>query len=298
MSTGTSLTSAGLIKAANEALVKVSKDINIIKLFAYDLSNEAVGNNSTIKVPVIDGGTAVVAFSSNSNDYETLTGTVSYVPVTLNTQVKATFKFDGLDTLDTPNAPYWSKCAEAGATSVSKYISSTFGGLFTAPATGGVEFASVTKANLAKLRNSCAGRIADTVLALAPAEYAEMLALFDTNVYGGYEAVRNGMVPGLYGFKAVVELRDAGEGVKGALIPSNAIAIASRAVAVGDQSIYSEFGNVTDENGFTLTTFRHGSAAKGTGFINIACQFGMAKVQPDAIKILVAPASDDDDDDE
>lgn len=284
MSTGTSLTSAGLIKAANEALVKVSKDINIIKLFAYDLSDEAAGNNSVIKVPVIDAG-AATAFDA-THDYETLTGSVAYVPVTLDTQVKATFKFDGMDILDTPNAPYWNKCAEGGATSVSTAISKAFGGLFTAPEEGGVSL-TVSKSGLAKLRKECAGRIADTVLALAPEQYADALALFDANVYGGADAIKNGMIPGLYGFKAVVELRDAGEGVKGALIPSNAIAVASRAVEVGDDSCYREIGNVSDENGFTLTVMRHGSAAKGMGFLNVTTMFGMAKVQPDAIKILV-----------
>ena len=282
----TSLTSAGLIKAANEALVKVSKDINLIKLFAYDLSDEAVDNNSTIKIPLITAGQAV-AFS-DSNDYETLTGSVTYVPLTLNTQLKTTFKFDGKDVLDTPNAPYWSKCADAGAVAISAGISQAFGGLFTAPSdSSGVTLGSVTKAALAKLRKECAGRVADTVLALAPEYYAEALALFDSNVYGGAEAIKDGQVPGLYGFKAVVELRDAGSGVKGALIPTNAIAVGSRAVAVGDDSCYREIGTVTDENGFTITVMRHGSAAKGTGFINITSNFGMAVVDATSIKILV-----------
>lgn len=281
----TSLTSAGLIKAANEALVKVSRDINLIKLFAYDLSDEAMDNNSTIKIPLITAGTAG-AFS-DENDYETLTGSVTYVPLTLNTQLKTTFKFDGKDVLDTPNAPYWNKCAEAGAVAISAGISQAFGGLFTAPEEGGVTLGTVTKANLAKLRKECAGRIADTVLALAPEQYAEALALFDSNVYGGAEAIKDGMVPGLYGFKAVVELRDAGEGVKGALVPANSIAVGSRAVAVGDDSCYREIGNVMDENGFTITVMRHGSAAKGTGFINITSNFGMKVVDATAIKILV-----------
>lgn len=281
----TSLTSAGLIKAANEALVKVSKDINLIKLFAYDLSDEAMDNNSTIKIPLITAGTAG-AFS-DENDYETLTGSVTYVPLTLNTQLKTTFKFDGKDVLDTPNAPYWNKCAEAGAVAISAGISKAFGGLFTAPGEGGVTLGPVTKANLAKLRKECAGRIADTVLALAPEQYAEALSLFDSNVYGGSEAIKDGMVPGLYGFKAVVELRDAGEGVKGALVPANSIAVGSRAVAVGDDSCYREIGNVMDENGFTITVMRHGSAAKGTGFINITSNFGMKVVDATAIKILV-----------
>ena len=46
------LTSPGLIKAANEALVGISPDINIAKLFAYDMSDEFADYGTTVKVPV------------------------------------------------------------------------------------------------------------------------------------------------------------------------------------------------------------------------------------------------------
>lgn len=144
----------------------------------------------------------------------------------------------------------------------------------------------MTKANLAKLRNACAGRVADTVLALAPAEYADALALFDSNVIGDSEAIKNGVINGLYGFKAVIQLKDLPSGVKGALIPSNAVAVASRAVAVGDDSCYREIGTVSDEFGFTMTVMRHGSAAKGKGFLNVTALWGAKVVQPDAITLI------------
>ena len=46
------LTSPGLIKAANEALVGIGPDINIAKLFAYDMSDEFADYGTTVKVPV------------------------------------------------------------------------------------------------------------------------------------------------------------------------------------------------------------------------------------------------------
>lgn len=190
--------------------------------------------------------------------------------------------------LEAPNAPYWNKCAEAGANGVKAYISKEIGGLFlSADCTGGEEtLGAITKANIAKLRAKCKGRVADTVLGLAPVEYAEVLALMDANVYNSAEAIQNGQIANLYGFKAVVQLNDLPSGCKGALIPSNAIAVASRAVAVADESIYSEVGTAVDDYGFAITVMRHGSAAKGTGFINITSLFGCKVVKGDEIVLL------------
>jgi len=194
-----------------------------------------------------------------------------------------------MDLLEAPNAPYWNKVAQAAANGIKASISRELGGLFTTTAcTGGTTVLSgdVTKVKLAKLRKQCLGRTAETVLALSPDLYAEALALFDTNVIGDSNAIRNGAVGNLYGFKSVIQMKDLPDGVVGALIPDNSVAIASRAVTVGDPSCYSEVGTVSDEFGFALTFLRHGSAAKGKGFLNATCLWGAALVQPDKIRLI------------
>ena len=282
----TSLTeSAGLVKCANLALLKIQKDINIIKNFGYDFSPEVAETDATIKIPVIDAGSAT-AFD-DSHDYETLTGSVSYVPVSLTTQKKVTFKFSGKDVMDSPDSPYWNRCADAGANTISSEISKAFGGLFTKPVAGGIELGAVTKKNIAKLRKQCPGRVADTVLFLAPDEYNELLGELDTSIYGGTEAIRDGQVAGLYGFKSVVCLNDAGEGVKGALVDSSAIAFGARGVAVAEPNAYTSYGTQSDENGFPLTILVHGSPAKGEAFMNITSLWGMKVIDADGVKILV-----------
>ena len=70
-----------------------------------------------------------------------------------------------------------------------------------------------------------------------------------------------------------------------ALIPSNAIAVATRAVAVGEESCYSEIGTQADENGFAITVMRHGSAAKGKGYLNVTALVGATVV--DAANIVL-----------
>lgn len=283
----TSLTSPGLIKAANEALVKAQGELNMARLFAYDFSGEFSDFNSTVKVPIVNAGVAT-DFNMDSNDYETIGGAITYASIKLDAQPKVTFGFSGNDVLEAPNAPYWNKCAEGGAQSIRAYISKKLGGLLTSEkCTGGeVTLDTVTKAKLAGLRSKCKARVADTVLGLDPATYEATLALFDANVYGGRDAIQDGKFVSLYGFKAVIQLNDLPATIKGALIPADSIAWASRGVAVADESCYSEIGNAADEYGFTLTVMRHGSAGKGTGFINLTTLVGADVVQGDQIVLI------------
>lgn len=285
-----SLTSPGLIKAANDALVAANPDINIARLFSYDMSDEFADWGTVCKVPVAQAGT-ISAFNMTDNDYETQDGTVTYATVNLSCQPKSTFEFKGMDLLEAPNAPYWRRVAEAAGEGIKGAISKQLGGMFTATAcTGGkvVLSGDMTKAKLAKLRKECLGRVADTVVLLNPDLYAETLALFDSSVLGSTNAVVDGVAGKLFGFRAVAQALDLPSGVLGAIVPRDAVAFASRAVPVGDESCYSEYGTVTGEDGYTLTVLRHGSAAKGKGFINVTSLFGCALVQPSKIKYIAA----------
>ncbi len=284
-----SLSSPGLIKAANDALVGATPDLNLARLFAYDMSADFATPGTTVKVPVAKAGT-VQDFDASSNDFENTDGTVTFATVTLNKAPKSTFEFAAMDALAADGAPYWARVREAAANGVKASISSTLGGLFTAAScTGGKHvMASVTKATLAGLRAGCLGRTADAVVALAPDYYQSALSLLDANVYGSAEAIKTGYIPGLYGFKAIVQMTDLADGIKGAIIPASAVAVASRAFPVVDEGAYSEAGVVTDEYGFSLTVLRHGSPGKGTGFINVVSLWGAALVQPGAVKYIAA----------
>lgn len=284
-----SLTSPGLIKAANDAIVAATPDLNIARLFAFDMSDDFADVGTTVKVPVAAAGT-VEDFNASTNDLENTDGSVTYAPVVLNKTPKSTFEFSGMDKLAAPNAPYWARVREAAADGVKASISTTLGGMFTAAAcTGGkVVLASVTKAGVAGLRAQCLGRTANTVLALEPGYYNTLLSLLDANILGTGAAIQTGYIGGLYGFKAVVQMLDLPEGVKGALIPADSVAVASRAFPVGDEGAYSEYGTISDEYGFTLTVLRHGSPAKATGFLNVVSLWGASLVQPSKIKYLAA----------
>lgn len=287
------LTSPGLIKAANDALVGIGPDINIASLFAVDFSDDFADYGTTVKVPIASATAAELKLNPGQgetlNDYETDSGNVSYANVVLNHQPKATFKAPKAAAFEAPNAPYWGRVRTALVNAIDANISSVLGGLFTTTACAGgkVVLASVTKATLAGLIEKCSGRVASTVLGLNPANYATALSVLDTSAYGGAEAIRLGYIPQLYGFKAVVCLRDLPTGVTGALVPDTSVAVAARAT-VKDFAGFIEGDNVTDENGFTITVTRHFSPAKRDEFLNADVLWGAALVQADKIKYLAA----------
>ena len=283
------LTSPGLIKGANQVLVDVAPELNLIKLFAYDCSDAVAEAGAKVRVAIASGGTAE-SYNASSANYEHETGSLDDVFVTLSTQPKSTIGLTSMDALELAESPYWNTFADATGNSVSANISATIGGLFTTTnCTGGkITMASVTKAALAGLRANCVGRVANSVLLLAPDYYAETLSLLDSGVFGGVDPIQTGYIPRLYGFKAVAQGNDLPTGVKGVLLPSNAIAVASRTVAIPDPSCYSEYGTVKDENGFALTVLRHGSAATGKAFINTTCLFGAAFVKKTWVKYIAA----------
>lgn len=286
------LTSPGIIKAANDLLVKIGPEVAAVKQFAYDCSDAVEDYGQKVRVAMVTGGTCE-DFSQSAN-YEHETGSLTDVFVTLNKQPKSTIALSGKDVLELANAPFWNKVAEAGRNAIANAVEKSIGDAITTALESITKettaLGTLTLAKLAGLRSKCKGKIGDTVLVLSPEKFDEALGLFDSSCYGGTEAVRGGVIPNLYGFKSVVRMElpkydGTSTASTAALIPSNAIAVATRAVAVGDESCYSEIGTQADENGFAITVMRHGSAATGKGFLNVTALVGATVV--DAANIVL-----------
>ena len=266
------LTSPGIIKAANDLLVKIGPEVAAVKQFAYDCSDAVEDFGQKVRVAMVNGGTSE-DFGASA-DYEHETGSISDVFVTLDKQPKSTIAISGKDVLELANAPFWNRVAEAGRNAIANAVETSIGDAMASALSSitkdATALGTLTLAKLANLRGKCKGKIGDTVLVLSPEKFDEALGLFDSSVYGGTEAVRGGVIPNLYGFKSVVRMElpkydGTSTASTAALIPANAIAVATRAVAVGEESCYSEIGTQADENGFAITVMRHGSAAKGKG---------------------------------
>ena len=286
------LTSPGIIKAANDLLVKIGPEVAAVKQFAYECSDAVEDFGQKVRVAMVNGGTSE-NFGASA-DYEHETGSLTDVFVTLDKQPKSTIALSGKDVLELANAPFWNRVAEAGRNAIANAVEKSIGDAITTALESITKettaLGTLTLAKLAALRSKCKGKIGDTVLVLSPEKFDEALGLFDSSVYGGTEAVRGGVIPNLYGFKSVVRMElpkydGASTASTAALIPSNAIAVATRAVAVGEESCYSEIGTQADENGFAITVMRHGSAAKGKGYLNVTALVGATVV--DAANIVL-----------
>lgn len=287
-----SLTSPSLVFAAEKAIIATRRALAKAKLFANDFSADAAQPGTTMKVAVFSPSTAS-AFNASSNNYETVDGSVAYQSVSLSSHVKNTFAFADTDFNLVNGRGFWDRAGEASGGAVAKAIETAIiGGVETG--SGSATMASVTKANVAALRQACATANMDparTVLILSPVNFATLLSLLDSYVYGGYEAIRRGVVEGLYGFKAVMEAPGGftSSTTSGYLVQEDAIVIAGRTITIQSPKVYQEIGYTTDEDsGLTLGFRRHGDPATGMNYATVEALFGYGVVQADAILKITA----------
>lgn len=280
-----SVTTPGLIFASNKAIIAARKYIAKARMFSTDFSADAVQPGTTLKVPVYNGAPAT-EFNAETNNYEKVDGSVTWASITFDHHYKSTFEITDKQMLEFNASSFWANCGEAQGRAIGLSIEKVIGGLFnTTDISASYSIgANVTKKSVATVRTKSAEVGADparSVLLLTPAVFAEVLSLLDSNVYGGAQAIRDGMVEGLYGYKAVMECSALGTGVAGVCVPDESVAIASRLIRVGSPAIYQEFGSTTDpDSGFVLGVRRHGSPATGTNYGTMECLFGAELVQP------------------
>lgn len=288
-----SLTSPSLVFAAEKAIIATRRALAKAKMFSNDFSADAVQPGSTMKVPVFTPSTAS-AFSVASNNYETVDGSVAYQSVTFANHVKNTFCFADTDFNLVNGRGFWDKAGAASGSAVAKAIETAIIGGMETGATGSATIASITKANVAALRGACATADIDpsrAVLMLGSVPFATLLGLLDANLYGGPSAIRDGVVEGLYGFKAVMEAPGgfASSATTGYIVQEDALVIAGRTIEVQSPKVYEEVGYTTDEDsGLTLGFRRHGDPATGLNYATVEALFGFGVVQPAAILKLAA----------
>lgn len=115
----------------------------------------------------------------------------------------------------------------------------------------------------------------EAVLVLEPASFAKVLGLIgDVSVYGGTEAVRNGRIPGLFGFKAVLCSTFLPSGVKGAIIGANAIGLVSRYLEPMGGA-YPAAWKASTEQGFTIGFRGFADLATGRRYLAAEALYGV-----------------------
>lgn len=260
-----SLTSPGIVRAGDKAIIAARKALEKISLIASDFSDAAVEPGTTLKLPVFSG-TASSFDPSNSHGYNDEEGTIKWAAVEFDTHKKCTFGLSDKDKLLVDTDPFWPKCGDAAGQAVAIELVKAVTGVLVYTAATQITSWSVSLANMAGLRASCAANGLDParcVVVLEPTSYAALLALLPANVIGDGSAVVDGIIKGLYGFKAVVEgttiskqsdldgTTPVNKGV-GFVVPEDAVLVAGR-VVVPQEGTCEEFATTTDEvTGLTL----------------------------------------------
>lgn len=125
------------------------------------------------------------------------------------------------------------------------------------------------------------------VVVLNPTQFSKVMSLLDSNVYGGSEAIRDGVIPGLYGFKGFVCSSNLPEEAKGAIMLDESMGIVSKYLAPMTEGAYPEAWAVTGDDGFTLGARRFMNLNTGSDLFAMDALFGAKLLQPSKVVRLV-----------
>lgn len=247
------------IKAASEsAVIAVERHLSQFKNFAHNFSPAAGVHYGAVAVPVYNlsasaefvEGTKDWCNGANSLDGAVINLEKHYIntiqlPDTVNGESDVNFIADGAKAI-----------AGKLALDAEKYVYSKFTTTNTLSAT-----MPSTKAGFAGLMKICDDAGVDPyecTLVLDAENFGVIMSSLDANVYGGPEAIRNGMIEGLYGFKAVMMTGALPEGFKGLIVPYGVAGVVTR---VNQPAIngYDSTWTIEDSNGIGIgfRSFEH-----------------------------------------
>lgn len=282
-----SLTSPGLILAANQAIMEAQRGLAFVKHFSTDFSAELQGVGKTVAVPVFSGN--ATTFDEDDNDFETTDGSIIPVNVSLDTLVKVTYKLGVMDLLEVDKTSTSRNCGIAGGRAIGRKLEEVVMGLLTYDNA----VAKATSFTVEKLGKAIATAEKNDL------DPATLIAILDPDSYGDLldantnnAAIQGDDIAGAlgrkYGIKAIlcsakvnpISTAAAGEtpavekGV-GFLVSDAAIAIAGRGIEQPVDGMYAEYGTTTDEkSGLAITSFVHGAPGKIARYMNVAALLG------------------------
>jgi hypothetical protein len=141
-------------------------------------------------------------------------------------------------------------------------------------------------ANLFKIASDKGVNPYEAVVVLNPEMYAKVLSFLDAVVYSNDQAVKYGVVEGLYGFRAVIASSYLPAGCKGAIVPYQTVGIASRINKPAVDGYVNTF-TATTEDGFALGFRVYEDLAKGVCRLGADVLMGAKIFQGEKIVRLV-----------
>lgn len=277
------------LKAASESAVMAAhKNLAKLSLFAKNFSELQGVPGKSIAVPVYNLS-AAAAFNAASNNYATGANEIGGELITLDQHLVKSIAITDIEEAET-GIRWAADSAYALADMLTRGVNDYVFGLINATNVPLSADTPSTKATVAALYATAEENdipVDRCIVALKPTQFATVLGQLDSNIYGGSEAIRLGVVPGLYGFKAFVCAPNLPEGVNGAIICDTAVGVASRYLFPGTEGAYPQAWAATDEDGFTLGFRRFMDLATGSNKFACDCLFGAKLLQPSKIIRLV-----------
>lgn len=191
---------------------------------------------------------------------------------------------------------WWEGKAELNAAAVAAAASAAVTGLvteenFSKAVTGVGTAANFAKSGVAKIAAACENatnrlRVKFATLCLSGEYFYNLLSGLDANVYGGTEAIRNGVIPGLFGFGKVMLMH--GLDIPGFVCEPSAIAFAARGFRPADDTAYRAIREIKDpESGLVLTLVEYCDGPTGDLSESVTTRIGAAVGDAGALVRLV-----------
>ena len=274
--------------------------LNFLGAFSTDVSDEVTAPGEKIQVPLVEMDEAGT-FDRANNNFARPAGTPKTATVTFGDPIIAGFAVTAAQARNIQRR-WWEGKAELNATAVAASASTAVTNLvtkanFAKAVTNVGNAASFAKAGVAKIAAAIENatnklRAKFSTLALSGEYFYNLLSGLDANVYGGTEAIRNGVIPGLFGFGKVMLMH--GLDCPGFVCEPSAIAFGSRAFRPVDDTPYRAVREIKDpESGLTLTLVEYPDGPSGDLSESLTTQIGAAVGEAGSLVRLVAGASDD-----
>jgi len=274
--------------------------LNFLGAFSTDVSDEVTAPGEKIQVPLVEMDEAGT-FDRANNNFARPAGTPKTATVTFGDPIIAGFAVTAAQARNIQRR-WWEGKAELNATAVAASASTAVTNLvtkanFAKAVTNVGNAASFAKAGVAKIAAAIENatnklRVKFSTLALSGEYFYNLLSGLDANVYGGTEAIRNGVIPGLFGFGKVMLVH--GLDCPGFVCEPSAIAFGARAFRPVDDTPYRAVREIKEpESGLTLTLVEYPDGPSGDLSESLTTQIGAAVGEAGSLVRLVAGASDD-----
>ena len=277
------------MKVAAEASIQaMHAEMAKLQDFVHDYTELEGRKGEAIAVPVIDLS-ASAEFNADTNNYCNGQNEVDGAIVNLDKHfVKSVMITDRQ--LAATDFNWLRDIATAETNVIARSINKYVFGLINetnCPLSATLDVSSKTAvANLYKIATENDIPVGDAVVVLGPVDYQKVLSYLDSNVYGGSEAIREGRIPGLYGFRAFVCSTFLNEGLKGAIVSRDAIGLASRYLEPMEGA-YPDAWRASDGDIATIG-FRHfANLCSGRRYLAREALFGAKVLQKNKIVRLV-----------